>query len=293
MATECSDPKNNIYPMTWEEVHERGCRATPTSGRPYGVPRGGTIVAAMCKEMPVEDPSEADFFVDDIIDSGLTRARYAEEFPGTPFYALVNKQDSQQDAALPWVHFPWDDEEGVRGPTDAVVRILEYIGEDPLRDGLQRTPQRVLKALDEMCAGYTQDPREILSTVFDIDTKEMVILHGIHFTSLCEHHILPFAGEVSVGYLPNEKVVGLSKLARVVQTFAKRLQVQERMTSQIANAIEDALKPQGVGVVVRAHHQCMGCRGVRQPEAEMVTSCMLGAMRTTAQVRAEFLSLVS
>ena len=141
-----------------------------------------------------------------------------------------------------------------------------------------------------MTAGYAEDPAEILARTFDESSDELVILRGISFYSTCEHHLLPFYGQAVVGYLPG-KVVGISKLARLVECFAKRLQVQERMTRQIAEAVEAHLEARGVGVVLRAHHLCMGCRGVRQEETEMVTSSMLGTLRTDATSRAEFLKL--
>lgn len=173
---------------------------------------------------------------------------------------------------------------------EAVVTLLRFIGEEPERDGLRDTPARVVKAWREMTAGYAEDPAEILSRTFEESSDELVILRGISFYSTCEHHLLPFYGQAVVGYLPG-KVVGISKLARLVECFAKRLQVQERMTRQIADAVETHLNARGVGVVLRAHHLCMGCRGVRQEETEMVTSAMLGTLRTDATSRAEFLKL--
>lgn len=170
--------------------------------------------------------------------------------------------------------------------------LLAVIGENAQREGLRDTPRRVVKALIEMTAGYQQNPAEILATTFDEKSDEIVMVTGIRFTSLCEHHLLPFIGTVAVGYLPGARVVGLSKLARLVECFARRLQVQERMTRQIAEAIEQNLAPLGVAVVVRAHHACMGCRGVRQQDAQMTTSSMLGAFRDNTASRAEFISLL-
>lgn len=170
----------------------------------------------------------------------------------------------------------------------AVKTLLAFIGEDPKRNGLLDTPQRVVRAWRELTQGYQQNPAEILGRVFEQDCDEMVVLRGIRFYSTCEHHLLPFYGQAVVGYLPG-KVVGISKLARLVECFARRLQIQERMTSQIANAIVDHLEAKGVGVVLKAHHMCMGCRGVEQSEAEMVTSAMLGQLRDSSEARAEFL----
>lgn len=174
----------------------------------------------------------------------------------------------------------------------AVETLLRYIGEDPNRDGLLDTPSRVVRALREMTQGQYQDPAELLSTAFEVEYDQMVVLRGVRFQSLCEHHMLPFVGEVDVGYVPGSRVVGLSKLARVVQCYAQRLQIQERMTQQIATAIETKLGSTGVGVIVRAKHSCMMHRGARQPDAEMVTSAMLGVLRTDVSARAEFLRLL-
>lgn len=176
-------------------------------------------------------------------------------------------------------------------PAKNIERLLKHIGEDPTRDGLKKTPERVIRALEEMTKGYSQDPREILGTTFDVPYDEVVILRKIAFSSLCEHHILPFNGEVDIGYIPIQRVVGISKLARLVQCFSKRLQVQERLTNQIANAINKYLLPNGVVVVVRASHGCMQHRGILARGAEMTTSCVLGAFRDNPAARAEFLSL--
>lgn len=172
----------------------------------------------------------------------------------------------------------------------AVTTLLHFIGEDPERDGLAGTPDRVVRAWREMTAGYAEDPALILERTFDETSDELVILSNISFYSTCEHHLLPFYGTASVGYLPG-KVVGISKLARLVQCFARRLQIQERMTKQIADAIERYLAARGVGVIIRAHHLCMGCRGTRQPATQMVTSSMLGTLRRDSISRSEFLRL--
>lgn len=173
----------------------------------------------------------------------------------------------------------------------AVRGLLDFIGEDPDRPGLVETPRRVLAALIEMTAGYADDPSKILGTFFEDDTDEMIVVSGIEFTSLCEHHLLPFVGTATVGYIPQGRVVGLSKIPRLVECYARRLQMQERMTRQIADALNEHASPLGVGVVVNAHHSCMGCRGVRKPAARMITSAMLGAMRTVPEARAELLAL--
>ncbi len=174
---------------------------------------------------------------------------------------------------------------------DAIKVLLEHIGEDPKRQGLKDTPQRVAKALIEMTEGYRQSPKEILSTVFEENYDELVMLKNIPFVSLCEHHLLPFTGECDIGYISQKKVVGLSKLARLVDCFSKRLQVQERLTKQIADSIMEYLQPLGVAVVVKAQHSCMSCRGVMKSGSIMVTSVMLGVFREEGSARSEFLSL--
>ena len=170
------------------------------------------------------------------------------------------------------------------------VRLLIQSVDDPDREGLQDTPMRVLKALKEMTRGYHDDPALILSRTFNEECDEMIVVSGISFTSLCEHHMLPFTGTADVGYIPG-KVVGLSKLARLVDCFAHRLQIQERMTAQIANAISQHLEPRGVAVVIKGTHACMSCRGVRKSGATMVTSAMHGIFKNNASARSEFLEL--
>lgn len=176
---------------------------------------------------------------------------------------------------------------------EAVVRLLTHIGEDPARDGLRDTPRWVVKALVEMTRGYQDDPADILKTAFAESHDQMIVLRGVHFTSLCEHYLLPFVGTATVGYVPGERVVGLSKLARLVECYARRLQIQERMTDQIATALMDHAGALGAGVIVRGHHSCMGCRGVRQASAEMVTSAMLGVMRDKPEARMELMELAN
>lgn len=172
----------------------------------------------------------------------------------------------------------------------AVEALLRLVGEDPERDGLRKTPTRVVKALLEMTGGYDESPAGILATTFAEHSDELIVLRGIDFHSICEHHLLPFQGVAHVGYLPG-KVVGISKLARLVHCFARRLQIQERMTQQIAHAIETHLEARGTGVIVSAHHLCMGCRGVKLPATQLVTSAMLGTLRNSAETRSEFLRL--
>ena len=182
-----------------------------------------------------------------------------------------------------------------REEAEAAVRtLLLWAGDDPARDGLIETPSRVAKAFKEYFRGYDQDPEAILQKTFEEieGYDEMVVLRGIRFESHCEHHLAPIVGRAWVGYIPNGRVVGISKLARVVDAFAKRLQIQEKMTSQIANIIDEVLHPQGVAVIIKAEHHCMTTRGVHKPGTDMVTSRMLGVFRDNAITRQEFMSLV-
>ena len=177
---------------------------------------------------------------------------------------------------------------------DAARQILVGIGEDPEREGLLKTPQRVAKAYAELMDGYSKNPEKLINgAFFGVDYDQMVVVNDIEFYSMCEHHMLPFFGHAHVAYLPNGKVIGLSKIPRIVDMFAHRLQVQERMTQQIAELINDQIHPQGVAVVVEAQHMCMTMRGVKKQEATMTTSAMLGVFRTRLETRLEFLNRIS
>jgi GTP cyclohydrolase I len=185
-------------------------------------------------------------------------------------------------------------EEGLnKFSTEEMYReILNRLGEDPKRDGLVRTPSRVEKSMEFLTKGYHEDPSKILrGALFDVDYDEMVIVKDVEMFSLCEHHMLPFFGKVHVAYIPNGKVIGLSKIPRLVEVFARRLQVQERLTRQIADTIQEAINPQGVGVVIEARHLCMMMRGIEKQHSSTVTSAMVGCFREK-ETRHEFLSLV-
>lgn len=188
-----------------------------------------------------------------------------------------------------------DTKKPTRADVEAAVKtIIRWTGDDPSRDGLEETPARVTRAFEEFFKGYDQDPEAILQKTFkEIEGyDEMVVLRGIRFESHCEHHMAPIVGRAWVGYIPRGRVVGISKLARVVDAYAKRLQIQEKMTAQIANTIQKVLEPDGVAVVIKAEHHCMTTRGVHKHGTDMVTSRMLGAFRDNAMTRQEFLALV-
>ena len=174
-----------------------------------------------------------------------------------------------------------------------VESLLSELGEDPGREGLRDTPERVARALRELTSGYDASPADVIAgAVFEQDYDELVLVKDVPFYSLCEHHLLPFFGTCHVGYLPRGRVVGLSKIPRLVEVFAHRLQIQEQMTRQIAEALNESLAPRGVGVVVEARHLCMEMRGVQKAGSQLITSCMLGSFRRDARTRAEFLDLV-
>ena len=183
-----------------------------------------------------------------------------------------------------------------RSAAEAAVRtLIEWAGEDPEREGLLGTPARVVRAYEEFFAGYREDPAALLATTFKETAAydEMVVLRDIRLETHCEHHIVPILGKVHIGYLPSDRVVGISKLARLVEVFAKRMQIQETLTAQIADTLHEVLKPRGVGVVIEAAHQCMTTRGVRKPGVTMVTSRLVGCFRDDPATRREFLALIA
>ena len=184
---------------------------------------------------------------------------------------------------------------GLSDPLESSVReLIELVGEDPARAGLADTPRRVAQAFRDLTRGYGQNPHEVLqSALFDVGYDEMVIVKDVEVFSLCEHHLLPFFGKMHIAYIPNKKVIGLSKTARLVDIFAQRFQIQERLTQQVAETIEEAISPVGVGVVCKAQHLCMMMRGVEKQHSSTITSAMLGEFRTNHRTREEFLSLIA
>lgn len=256
------------------------------------VPRGGVFAALVLKSQHpnidiADHPDGCDVVLDDIIDSGETRNYYIKTY-GKPFFALVDKIT---EGIGEWVTFPWERMMNEQGAESNIVRLLEFIGEDPNREGLKETPGRVLRAYGELFSGYGENVDSILKLFEDGACDEMVLLKNVEFTSFCEHHMLPFNGLAHVAYLPNGRVIGVSKLARIVEVFSKRLQIQERLTQQITEALDKYLSPLGSACVVEARHECMACRGVKKQNAVMVTSSLTGRFRDSA-VRQEFFSLV-
>lgn len=283
---------SNIYKLSWESVFE-GLEAIDKKGvRVFGVPRGGMIAAGFLKHATnVHTPEIADIILDDIVDSGRTRNYYKKHFPITDFVALVDKTKTDKD--LGWVIFPWERDEEASAE-DIGMRLLQYIGEDPSREGLQETPKRFLKAWRYWTSGYKQNPAELLKVFEDgaENYDQMVVVKDIPIFSHCEHHLAAIFGVAHIGYIPNGKILGLSKLARLADMYARRLQVQERLTNQIADALETHLQPLGVAVVIRARHFCMESRGVQKFGAETVSSAMRGVLLTKPETRAEFMTLI-
>lgn len=272
----------------------------------YGIPKSGSIVAShLAASEPsflvvVYQPEKADCFVDDIIDTGTTQERYCERY-GKKTYALYGKGRQKncivQVPRTTWVEFPWEQEDITRKEhQDFIVRLLEELGEDANREGLRDTPARFLKAWREMTAGYTMDitlkGMESSDLLSPADTHGMVVAHDIAFHSLCEHHLLPFVGKVHVGYLPDHHLIGHSKIPRIVEMYARRLQVQERIGQQICDTLEEVLQPRGIGVIVEASHFCMMMRGVKKESARIITSHLKGAFKDDPRTRQEFLTLI-
>lgn len=263
----------------------------------WGIPGGGVPVAYLLSGMlkcgVANHPNEADIFVDDIVDTGETKKHIMEAYGDKPFFALIDQSGIEEKK---WYVFPWD-ATVTMSKQDIVLRQLQAIGEDPHRDGLRGTPSRVVRMWDEIFSGYNKNPEDILNVSFDNDKgyDGIVALRGLQFYSMCEHHLLPFMGKINIGYIPGRKgkVVGISKLARLVEIFSRRAQIQERLTSQIADAIESVLSPQGVAVVVDATHLCMKMRGVKQQgDTVMRTAEMRGTFRSSQALRSEFMESV-
>jgi len=286
-----------IKKITHEEVFSAVANivrslAIPGPIHVYGVPRGGVSIAYMMRSFSSDfiitnSPEQAKVIVDDIIDSGATKRRFEKEFPNARFMAAFERKPGD-----PFVQFPWEENEGAE--TDAIRRLLQIVGEDPTREGLLETPARVIKAWKYWTKGYTEDPKTILKEFNDgaENYDELIIESSIPVYSHCEHHLAAITGVAHVGYIPNGRIVGLSKLNRVVDCFARRLQVQERLTNQIASALDDNLHPKGVAVVIEARHMCVESRGVRHSGALTTTSAMRGVMLTNPSARAEFMRLI-
>lgn len=291
--------------LSWPDVYSRGQKIAAAVDamfpgdvdlRAYPVPRGG-IHAAMVVQVEmsqrkrplslvlVDDVKDADVIIDDIVDSGATRQRY--DGCG-PFFSLVDKSIDGSG----WWTFPWERMSGEGGPQENVRRLLEFIGEDPNREGLKETPDRVVRSYAELFGGYAQDPASVVKVFEDGACDEMVIVRDVEFYSCCEHHMLPFFGRAHIAYIPNGKVIGVSKLVRLLEIYSRRLQIQERLCQQVTKAIEDFLQPKGSACVIEAQHFCMTSRGVQKQHSIMVTSSLNGVFKDSPTTRHEFLHMI-
>jgi len=269
--------------IPWFEVYYRLKNATkklPLDTKYYGVPRGGQIVAGITGNA-VDTIEEADCIIDDLIDSGATFERYKQY--NKPFISLIDKRIEYHNK---WVIFPWENEEG--NVEDNVRRLLQYFGEDANREGLQDTPKRYVKFFKE----FLNPPVWKCTTFEGEGYDEMIVQTDIPFHSLCEHHIAPFFGYGHIAYIPNKRIVGLSKLARTLETYSRRLQNQERITTQVAEFLWNELQPKGVAVVLKAKHMCMEMRGVKKHDTYTTTSKMMGSFKEDYKARTEFLKLI-
>lgn len=285
--------------LSWQEVEQKIQRKLETKGYPltctkiYGVPRGGIPVALivaqktgmpLVEEIDIESDDTNILVVDDIIDSGKTRERY-ENYP---FFAVWDKSIDGDD----WVEFPWERMTNEVPAEDSVTRMLEYIGEDVKREGLIETPKRVVKAWDFLFSGYKKDPKDEVK-VFDSEGyDEIVLLKDIELYSMCEHHLLPFYGKAHVAYIPDKKVSGVSKLARIVEIYARRAQIQERLGNQVTSFLMEELKPKGAACIIEAQHLCMQMRGIQKQNSVMVTSSLKGVFLDKLAAREELMRLI-
>lgn len=286
--------------LTWDDVRQRAEAAAEgimydrrlhhlhAPPKIFPIPNGGIPaaleVARHCNGVVVEEAEEADVFVDDLVDSGATAARWS----GKPFYSLMNKQ---LEGITDWVSFPWERMGKQDGPQDNVRRILQYIGEDPKRPGLLETPDRVVKSYTELFSGYKADEASVFKT-FDEPCDEMVVIRDVEFCSTCEHHMLPFIGRAHIAYVPDRKVIGASKLPRLLEVYARRLQIQERIGQQVTAAMDKHLRPKGSACILEAKHLCMTCRGVNKQHSVMNTASLTGVFRGDAAARQELYQLI-
>ena len=272
--------------ITWDEIFERAKKIKEKypNSKFWGVPRGGQVVAGILGNA-VDKVEECDIIVDNLIHRGTTEDRYKNL--NKPFEVLINKKIEYHNE---WIVFPWELKENDTEETveDNVTRLLQYLGEDVTRAGLLDTPKRFIKFFKEFL-----NPPEWKCTTFEGEGyDEMIVQTNIPFHSLCEHHIAPFFGYGHIAYIPNKRIVGLSKLARTLETYSRRLQNQERITTQVAEFLQDKLDPKGVAVVLTAKHMCMEMRGVKKHDTHTTTSKMIGYFKDDSKARHEFLEFI-
>ncbi len=278
--------------LTWEKVFTSLSYIDQEGVTVYGVPKGGMIATAFLKNaMVTHDPKTADIILDDLVDSGRTRDWYKKRYPTARFFCLYDKQKHKDDR---WIVFPWekDHPSGEDSIHQNIIRQLQFIGEDPNREGLKDTPDRIVRSWRELYKGYTTNPEDLFRT-FDADGyDQIVLLKDIEVYSMCEHHMLPFFGKAHVAYIPDGRVIGISKLARLVDCFARRLQIQERIGEQVTDVLMRYLRPHGAACIIEAVHMCMRMRGCSKQNSTMVTSSLKGVFLENASARQELMSLI-
>ena len=266
--------------INWEQIFERANKIKEKypDAKFWGIPRGGQVVAGILGNA-VDNMNDCDVIVDDLIDSGATYNKYISH--NKPIEVLIDKR---KEFTNEWIVFPWENAEGDIDVN--ITRLLQYFGEDVEREGLKETPKRYIKFLKE----FLNPPKWNCTTFNGEGYDEMIIQTNIPFYSLCEHHLAPFFGYGTIAYIPNKRIVGLSKLARTLETFARRLQNQERITTQVAEFLVEKLKPRGVAVQLTAKHMCMEMRGVKKHNTWTTTTKLIGRFKEDNSVRMEFLN---
>lgn len=282
--------------ITWEQVFHSLELIDSEENVVYGIPKGGMIAAGFLKHAQItHNPEHANIILDDIIDSGRTISQYIKNFPTATIHALIDQRYArQQNMETYWYVFPWEKDHPAGEDTiqQNIVRQLQFIGEDVTREGLIDTPNRIVKSWNKIFEGYQKKPEDIL-TVFSADGyDEIVLLKDIEFFSTCEHHMIPFFGKAHIAYIPGDKIVGISKLARLLDIYSRRLQIQERIGDQITSDLMRLLQPKGAACVIEAKHLCMQARGVEKQNSIMVTSSMKGVFLNNPAARQELLSLI-
>ena len=267
----------------------------------YGVPRGGVYAAqavalhlayANHASRLVENASEADFIIDDIMDSGRTRQGFID-VDDRDFFALVDYQGKDKDLKGTWISFPWERMNTETGIEDHITRLIAFMGDDPEREGLIETPDRVIRSYEKLFGGYNTIIDKNLIKVFKNDGyDEMILMKDIPFFSTCEHHIIPFFGKAHIAYIPGNHIIGISKLVRIMEGFTRRLTIQERICQQITETLQSLLKPAGVACVLEAQHLCMMARGVEKYSSILVTSSLTGVFKEKIETRNEFMSMI-
>jgi GTP cyclohydrolase I len=282
---------NKLF-ISWEEFFDRLKVIDIPDQIVYGIPKGGMIAAGFLKHaIPTHDPKMATAFLDDLVDSGATRDQYVKSFPGIPFFSLIDKAVSN---ITEWIVFPWerDHPNGPESIQENIVRQLQYIGENPNREGLKATPDRIVRAWKELFVGYREKPEELFTTFESDGYNQIVLLKSVELFSMCEHHMLPFFGQAHVAYIPDKRVIGISKLARLVDLYARRLQIQERIGEQVTDALMHFLEPLGAACIIEATHLCIQMRGVGKQHSTMITSSIKGVFLTKPEARAELMGLI-